>query len=456
MEEVKDMKKSFMNKLESKLMPVAQAISRNKYLVSIRDGFLISMPLLVVGSMFMLISNFPIQPWIDLLRNSKFNGSSISSYFSNVTNATFSIMALFIVIGIGYNYAKQEKTNMIFGAAVAVLSWFMLMPFSTAYTPEGAKEAVQVASIPLDWVGSKGIFIGIICAFASVKIYKWVENKGWTIKMPKGVPPTVGQSFAALFPIGMVIVVFFIIRVLFSLTPWGNAFDFIYKILQLPLQKVGDSLGTMIGVYFFAHVLWLFGIHGTNITDSVFRPILYALSAENLQALQAGHALPHIINQQFQDLFATYGGAGSTLSLLIAMFAFCKSKRVKELGKLAIVPGIFGINEPIIFGLPVVLNPLIAIPFIFVPMINIIITYVTMYIGLVPICNGVIMPWTTPPIISGFLSSGWQGALLQILLIMLGVVIYSPFIKAMDKQYIKDEAEIKSDEDNVSLDDLTF
>lgn len=456
MEEVKDMKKSFMNKLESKLMPVAQAISRNKYLVSIRDGFLISMPLLVVGSMFMLISNFPIQPWIDLLRNSKFNGSSISSYFSNVTNATFSIMALFIVIGIGYNYAKQEKTNMIFGAAVAVLSWFMLMPFSTAYTPEGAKEAVQVASIPLDWVGSKGIFIGIICAFVSVKIYKWVENKGWTIKMPKGVPPTVGQSFAALFPIGMVIVVFFIVRVLFSLTPWGNAFDFIYKILQLPLQKVGDSLGTMIGVYFFAHVLWLFGIHGTNITDSVFRPILYALSAENLQALQAGHALPHIINQQFQDLFATYGGAGSTLSLLIAMFAFCKSKRVKELGKLAIIPGIFGINEPIIFGLPVVLNPLIAIPFIFVPMINIIITYVTMYFGLVPICNGVIMPWTTPPIISGFLSSGWQGALLQIFLIAIGVVIYSPFIKAMDKQYIKDEAEIKSDEDNVSLDDLTF
>ncbi|MDV3428448.1 MAG: PTS cellobiose transporter subunit IIC [Bacillota bacterium] len=450
------MKKSFMNKLESKLMPVAQAVGRNKYLISIRDGFLISMPLLVVGSMFMLISNFPIQPWIDLLKNSTFNGSSISSYFSNVTNATFSIMALFIVIGIGYNYAKQEKTNMIFGAAVAVLSWFMLMPFSTAYTPEGAKEAVQVASIPLDWVGSKGIFIGIICAFASVKIYKWVENKGWTIKMPKGVPPTVGQSFAALFPIGMVIVVFFIIRVLFSLTPWGNAFDFIYKILQLPLQKVGDSLGTMIGVYFFAHVLWLFGIHGTNITDSVFRPILYALSAENLQALQAGHALPHIINQQFQDLFATYGGAGSTLSLLIAMFAFCKSKRVKELGKLAIIPGIFGINEPIIFGLPIVLNPLIAIPFIFVPMINIIITYITMYIGLVPICNGVIMPWTTPPIISGFLSSGWQGALLQLLLIILGVVIYSPFIKAMDKQYIKDEAEIKSDEDNVSLDDLTF
>jgi len=452
------MKKGFMDKLESKLMPVAKLISNNKYLIAIRDGFLLAMPLLVVGSMFMLISNFPVQPWIDLLNNTKLGGTSISSYFSNVTAATFSIMAIFIVIGIGYNYAKQEKVNMIFGSAVAILSWFMLMPFTTAFTPEGSTTVFHVSSIPLDWVGSKGIFIGIICAIVSVKIYNWVENKGWTIKMPKGVPPTVGQSFAALFPIAGVIIVFFFIRIIFSLTPWGNAFDFIYKVLQLPMQRVGDSLGAMMGVYFFAHVLWLFGIHGTNITGSVFNPILYALSAENLQALQAGSPLPHIINQQFQDLFATYGGAGSTLSLLVAMFGFCKSKRIKELGKIAVIPAIFGINEPIIFGLPVVLNPLIAIPFILVPMINIVISWVTMRIGMVPICNGVIMPWTTPPIISGFLSSGWQGAVLQIFLIALGIVIYLPFIKTMDKQYLIDEAEAEnnSDVDNISLDDLTF
>ena len=452
------MKKSFMDKLETKLMPVAKLISNNKYLIAIRDGFLIGMPLLVVGSMFMLISNFPVQPWIDLLQKTKLLGTPIASYFSNVTAATFSIMAIFIVLGIGYNYAKQEKVNMIFGAAVALLSWFILMPFTTVFTPEGSKAVYQVPSIPLDWVGSKGIFIGIICAFAAVKIYKFIENKGWTIKMPKGVPPTVGQSFASLFPIAGVILVFFFARIIFSVTPWGNAFDFIYKILQLPLQRVGDSLGAMMGVYFFAHVLWLFGIHGTNITGSVFNPILYALSAENLKALQAGLPLPHIINQQFQDLFATYGGAGSTLSLLVGMFTFCKSKRIKELGKIAVVPAIFGINEPIIFGLPVVLNPLIAIPFILVPMINIVISWATMRIGLVPICNGVIMPWTTPPIISGFLSSGWQGAVLQIFLIALGIVIYLPFIRTMDKQYLLDEAKAESSTDvnNISLDDLTF
>lgn len=448
----------FMDKLESKLMPIAQAIGKNKYLISIRDGFLVSMPLLVIGSIFMLISNFPVQPWIDLLRRVEFNGVTIASYFSAVTNATFSIMAIFVVMGIGYNYARQEKTNVIFGAAVALLSWFILMPFTTEYLPEGALEAVHISSVPLDWVGSKGIFIGILCAIFSVKIFKWVQDKGWTITMPKGVPPTVGQSFASLFPIGLVIVVFFLLRIVFSLTPWGDAFSFVYKILQIPLQRVGDSLGAMVGVYLFAHVLWFFGIHGTNITDSIFRPILYTLSAENLAALTVGEKLPHIINTQFQDLFATYGGGGSTLSLLIVILILAKSKRMKELGKLAVIPGIFGINEPVIFGLPIVLNPTLAIPFILVPIVNILISYTTMAIGLVPICNGVIMPWTTPPIISGFLSSGWQGAVLQIFLIALGTLIYYPFMKVIDKQYLKDESEkeTRPQEDEISLSDLTF
>lgn len=451
------MNNKLMEKLESRLMPIAQLISKNKYLLSIRDGFLISMPLLVVGSFFMLISNFPVQSWIDLLKNTYISGESISSIFSVVTNATFSLMAVFVVMGIGYNYAKYENTNKIFGAAVSLMGWFMLMPMTTSFTPEGSAEIYEVASVPLDWVGSKGIFVGILCAIFAVKIYKFVEKKGWVIRMPKGVPPTVGQSFAALLPAAIVATVFLVIHIVFSFTPWGNAFDFVFNILQLPLQKVGDSLGAMLGVYFFAHILWLFGIHGTNITDSVFRPILYALSAENLSALQAGAELPHIINVQFQDLFATYGGGGSTLSLLIVMFFFCKSKRIRELGKLSIIPAAFGINEPIIFGLPVVLNPVIAIPFVLVPMFNIVITYICMSIGIVPICNGVVMPWTTPPIISGFLSSGWQGAILQAILIVAGAVIYWPFVKTMDKNYLVDETKIEeADEDEISLDDLSF
>lgn len=450
------MNTSFMEKLETKLMPLAQVISKNKYLISIRDGFLINMPLLVIGSFFMLINNFPYQPWINWLRATQVNGISLSAMLAVPTDATFTIMAIFVVFGIGYHFAKQMKVNPVFGAAVSLMGWFMLMPYITMFLPANTEVAVGVSSIPLEWIGSRGVFIGILCAFGAVHIYGWVTKKGWIIKMPAGVPPTVVQSFAALIPITIVILVFLAFHIGFLLTPWGNAFNFIFKFLQTPLLHIGDSLGAMVVLYLFAHVLWFFGIHGTNITDSVFRPILITLSADNLTALQANLPLPHIINSQFQDLFATYGGGGSTLSLLIAMLLFCKSKRISQLGKLAIIPGIFGINEPVIFGLPIVLNPTIFIPFVFLPMFNIVVTYIVMYIGIVPICNGIIMPWTTPPIVSGFLSSGWQGAIFQVIMIFIGILVYLPFIKTMDKQYLIDEAEAEANGSNDSLDGLSF
>lgn len=442
-------KQSFMDKLEEKLMPMAAKISGNVHLQSIRDGFAIAMPLLIIGSMFMLISNFPIQSWMDLLRNTEVNGNTIASYFSAATNATFTIMSIFVVIGIGHAYGSKLKVNPLFSGIVSLVAWFILMPFSFEFTPEGSEEALTVSGLSFDWLGSKGVFIGIISAFLAVRIYKTIIDKGLVIKMPAGVPPTVGQSFAALLPSAFVMTAFVLIRFIFTLTPWDNAFNFVYSVLQLPLQHIGGTLTAMVLVYLFAHILWFLGIHGTNITDSMFMPILYALSAENLAKVNAGQLPENIINVQFQNLFATYGGAGSTLSLLIVAVMIAKSKRLKQLSKLSILPAIFGINEPVIYGLPIVLNPLLIVPFILVPTINIIISYITMNIGLVPIPNGVIMPWTTPPIVSGFLSSNWQGAVLQIFLIALGCLIYYPFIAAIDKNNLIQEKELANESEEI-------
>jgi PTS system cellobiose-specific IIC component len=439
-------KQGFMDNLEEKLMPVASKISSNAHLMSIRDGFALAMPLLIIGSMFMLISNFPIQSWIDLLRRVEVNGNTIASYFSAATDASFTIMSIFVVIGIGHAYGERLKVNPLFSGVVSLTAWFILMPFSFDFTPEGSKEVFKVSGLSLDWLGSKGVFIGILTAFLAVRIYKIIIDKGLVIKMPAGVPPTVGQSFASLFPATFVMTAFVLIRFIFSLTKWGNAFTFVYSILQLPLQHVGGSLPAMILVYLFAHVLWFLGIHGTNITDSVFLPILYALSAENLAKVSAGQLPENIINVQFQNLFATFGGAGSTLSLLIVAAIFAKSKRLKDLSRLSILPAVFGINEPVIYGLPIVLNPLLFIPFILVPTLNIVITYVTMSIGLVPIPNGIIMPWTTPPVVSGFLSSSWQGAVLQVVLILLGCLIYYPFVAAVDKNNLIQEKSLNETE----------
>lgn len=439
-----------LQKMESFFMNLAEKIGQNKYLIAVRDGFLLSMPLLVVGSFFLLFANFPVKGWAPFWAN--IFGENWTVFMEKPTNATFSIMALLAVIGIGYSFAGQMKVDKLFGAGISLVSWFMLMPYEIV-----TKDAT-VTGIPLAWVGAKGIFVGILCAFLSVHIYSWVDKKGWVIKMPEGVPPTVEKSFAALIPAGVAITVFFTLNIIFAQTSYGNAFTFIYGILQIPLLRLGNTLGAMVTAYIFLHFFWFFGVNGGSVVGAVFNPILQTLSAENLEALKAGGPLPNIISQQFQDLFATFGGAGSTLSLLIAMLFICKSKRIKELGKLALIPGMFGINEPIIFGLPIVLNPILLIPFLLVPTMNIVISYFVMNIGLVPFCSGVAIPWTTPVIISGFLATGWRGAVLQLFLLILGVFVYIPFIKAMDKQYLLDEQKgIEEHEDgDFSFDDVSF
>ena len=438
-----------LDKLESIFMPLAEKIGKNKYLISIRDGFLLTTPLLIIGSFFLLIANFPINNWTEFW--ARFFGENWTAYMAKPTSATFDIMAILAVVGIAYSFSRELNVDKLSGATVAVVSWFILMPCKVT---DGS---VTLNGIPLDWVGSKGIFIGIITAFVSVHIYAWVIKKGWIIKMPKGVPPAVTQSFAALVPSAVVLGVFFLVNSLLALTPYDNAFNFIFKFLQQPLLVLGNTLGAVLVAMGFQHFFWFFGINGGSIVGSITQPILTPLSMENLSAFQAGNPLPNVINQQFYDLFTTFGGAGSTLSMLIAMIIVCRSQRIKNLSKISVVPALFGINEPVIFGLPVVLNPTILIPFLLTPLINILISYFSMVSGLVPFTSGVSMPWTTPVIISGFLTTGWRGALLQLILVILGVFIYMPFVKMMDKQYKKEELQaIESSDDDVSLDDLSF
>ncbi len=444
-----------MKKLEKVLMPLAEAIGRNKYLMSIRDGFLLSTPLLIGGSIFLLIANFPIPAWIEFLEGTVVNqatGQTLAGYIAKPADATFTIMAVFAVMGIAYSFAEKLGTNKLFGAATALVSWFLIMPYTVTGEVDvnGVAQAVSLTGVPLGWLGAKGIFVGIFCAFISVHIYTFVEKRGWTIKMPAGVPPTVEESFAALIPAAVVMIIFFAVNLIFGYMG-TDVFQIIFEFLQTPLLNLGDTLGAMVIAYIFLHIFWFFGVNGGSVVGAVFNPILQTLSAGNV----AGEH--HIICQQFQDLFATFGGAGSTLSLVIAMLLFCKSKRIKNLGKMSLVPGIFGINEPILFGLPIVLNPAMLVPFILVPTINIVISYFAMAMNFVPICSGVNIPWTTPLVISGFLATNWVGALLQAALLVLGVFIYMPFIKILDKQYLQEEmSNVEEDDEDISLDDLSF
>ena len=451
-----------IKQLEKFLVPLAEAIGKNKYLVSIRDGFLITTPILIAGSIFLLIGEFPwpaLNEWMGSIIVDQKTGANLTSFIEKPAGATFSIMAIFAVIAIAYSFAKQMKTNKIFGSATAVMSWLLLMPYSIDGVAKiGGKELpVSLEGIPLNWVGAKGIFIGIIVSFLAVHIYAFIEKKGWVIKMPPGVPPTVVESFAALIPAMFVMIFFFLINLILGFLG-TNAFQVIFDILQTPLVHLGGTLGALLIAFLFNGLFWFFGINGGAVVGAVYGPVLATLSLENIEFFKNGVGAPNIVNEQFYELFVVYGGAGSTLSLIIAMLFFCKSKRITELGKLALIPGIFGINEPIIFGLPMVLNPVMVLPFLLIPIFNILVGYTSMAMKLVPITNGVTIPWTTPPVISGFLATDWRGAVLQVILIIIGIFLYMPFIKAMDKQYLAGEAnavEVASNDD-LDLDSLSF
>lgn len=445
----------FLNWLEKVLTPLAKVIGENKYLVAIRDGFLLSTPLLIVGSVFLLIANFPLPQWNEWM--SALLGDNWEAMMSVPASASFDVMTILAIVGIAYSLGKQFHVDAMQSGIIALVSFFILTPYQTLFTPEGSTTVYEVTSLPLKWMGSSGLFLGMIVALISTRLFVAMVRKGWTIKMPDGVPPTVVKSFEALIPSFVVVTMMFLVNWLVSLTSYGNLQDVIFTFLQTPLLSLGNTLGAMIIAYLFLHFFWFFGINGSSVVGAVFNPVLRALSVENLQAFKDGHEIPNIITGQFQDMFATFGGAGSTLSLIVVMVLFCKSQRIKKLSQLSLIPGIFGINEPVIFGLPIVLNPILLVPFALVPTINIIIAYFSMNIGLVPYTNGIQLPWTTPPIISGFLVSGWQGAVLQGLLFVLGMAIYYPFIKVMDVQYLREEVKTREEElDEINLDDFDF
>ena len=444
--------------LEKIMGSSAEKLGNNKVLIAIRDGFLVSTPLIIVASIFLVIANFPIPGYVDFL--AQFFGQGWPSKMDAIIDSTFSVLGLLGAVGIGYAYARQLESDPIAGGAVALVCFLII-------TPKVHSDFVNAANgkafngFALAHLGSAGMFLAMITAIISVKIFVTIKNKGWVIKMPDGVPPAVTQSFAALIPSAFAMFFFFVVYLVFSATDYQYAHNFIYKILQAPLMGFAQSLIFEPIYQFLSTLFWFFGINGPAVTNTVFNPIHLALTAENLEAFKQGATLPNIFTGPFGDFFGNFGGGGSTLSLVFLMVFFGKSERMKKLGRLAIIPGIFGINEMIIFGLPVVLNPLIVIPFILTPLVNTILSTIATLIGLIPYTTGAALPWTTPFFFSGWLATGSIVAgLFQIVLIIIGMCIYYPFFKVIDKQYLHEEhqaANSLSDElDELSLDDLSF
>ncbi len=423
-----------MDTMENTLMPIAGKISGNRYLNAIRDGFTLALPLIIIGAMFLLVANIPIEGYPEFMAG--IFGASWADFFNTVFNATMNLMTIFVIWGIANSLAGYYEVDGLSSAAITFSVFLVITPMS----------AFDNANyIPFEWMGAKGLFVAILTAILAVEIFRFVVKKGWTIKMPEGVPPSVSRSFSALIPAFIILVVFSLIRLGFAYTSYETVHGFIFTVLQQPLTVVSKGLGASLVANLFISLFWVFGIHGAQIVGAVMSPIWVSLSAQNLAAYDAGAALPNIVTQQFQEIYLQLGGSGCTLALCIAMLLFARSQQVKQLGRLAILPGLFNINEPITFGLPIVLNPIMMIPFILTPMVLSVVCYLAISWGFVPRPSGVIIPWTTPPIIGGFLIAGIRGALLQVVSIVISFFIYFPFFKVVDNQYYKQEQEFENE-----------
>lgn len=420
--------------LEKYLLPIAERLGQNKYLNVLRDAFMLSFPLTMFGSIFIVIANLP---FLNLIM-SEDKLTILKGALAPAAEGSMLMMTVFVIMGIGYYLTSSYKIEGIFGSAIAVSAFFLVTPF-------------QNGAMPLDRLGAKGMFVGMLVGFISAELYRKVVQKGWTIKMPDSVPPAVAKSFSALIPGFVTLSLFLVVRIVFSLTSYGNIHDFIYLVIQTPMVKLGGGIVATVIAIIFIQILWFFGLHGQTIVNSVLDPVWNTLSLQNLEAYQAGKELPNIITKQFMETYTVgLGGTGMTIAVVFALLFVMKSRQLKELGKLAGPAAIFNVNEPIIFGLPIVMNPLVFIPWLIAPIVVVIFTYTMMAIGLAPIPTGVIVPWTVPIFFSGALATNSiMGGVLQIINFFIVFIIWLPFLKVLDKKAM--EMEAQSQEEDLDL-----
>ena len=409
----------------NKFIEIAGRIGAQRHLVAIRDGFVALMPLIIIGSLAVLFNNFPPLGDFKLVEvlNGVFGEGNWQKVGGSIWNGTFAVLGLLISFSIAFNLAKSYEVDGMSAGLLSAASYIILVP----ETPDWG--------LSFAWLGAQGLFVAIILSIIITEIFRFFVQKNFTIKMPEGVPDGVVRSFAALIPGTIILLLVGLFQALMSIFAETSIFEVIFKVIQEPLQGLGNTLPAAIIVAFLNHLLWFFGLHGSNIIGGVIEPLYLPLIEKNISLFEGGmsaYDVPYIVTKPFFDSFIYMGGSGTTIALFIAIIIVLRKAHkhpYREVTKLAAPAGIFNINEPVIFGLPIVLNPALLIPFILGPVVLAIISYFALATGLVP-RTVVMVPWSTPPILSGYLVTGgsWRGIALQVFNLAVATLIYIPFI----------------------------
>ncbi|WP_208480866.1 PTS sugar transporter subunit IIC [Escherichia coli] len=408
--------------IEKRLAPMAGVIAQQRYVLAIRDGFIAALPFMIVGS-FMLVFIFPpistnttfqfAKAWLNFSANYR---EQLMLPF----NMSMGLMTIFISVGVGASLGKQYSLDPITTGLLSLMS-FMLV---AADLKNGA--------LSMQYFSGQGIFTALLCSIYATEVYRWLQKRNITIKLPELVPPGVSRSFEVLIPVIVIMITLHPLN-LFIEHVTGMILPEAIMAMLKPLVAASDSLLAVILAVLLCQILWFAGIHGTMIVTGIMNPFWMANLASNQAALAAGEAIPHTFVQGFWDHFLFIGGVGSTLPLAILLIR-SRAAHLRTIGRMGFVPGLFNINEPILFGVPIIMNPILFIPFVFIPVINAILAWYAIDLGLV---EKVVMmtAWTTPAPIGASWATNWAIApvILCFICMAIAALMYYPFVKAYEK-----------------------
>lgn len=421
-----------ITKLNDLLSPFAAKIGNQRHLKAISSGMMFGLPFIVIGSFFLIFANPPIN--IDQYNPATANffmkfmagwkDFAVANYdlITAPYNLTMGIIGLISVFGIAFSLASEYKINPAMNGMVASVIFLMVC------TP------VKEGNINLNYLGTNGLFVAIIIGLLVVEVNRIFEVKNIKLKLPDTVSPMVATFINTLVPLLTNIILFYGINLIFLVTTKKIFPETVMDILT-PATNIAGSLGGFLLIVTLGNVLWLFGINGSSIIFPIVFTLGMAQTGLNAEQMSNGETMTHLMNLQMFRI-SVLGGAGGTLGLILLMMR-SKVSEYRTIGKLSLIPGICSINEPVIFGLPIVFNPILAIPFLITPIVSLLLTYFAQSVGLIGV-GFIVDPSFTPFFAQAYLSSmDWRNIVFCLVLILISSVIYYPFFKVMENNKTK-------------------
>lgn len=413
-----------MNTFKNKVLAGAIKVQNNVYMKAISNAMMGLMPIMMISSIASLINAIDIGNTQQIM-----DQIGLKSLLTQINAMTIDVISVYVPFLVGYKLAEHLNADQLNAGIMSLVSFLILSPIATFE---------QTKVIEFSTLGSSGMFVAMFGGILGARIYILCVEKNLTIKMPDSVPPIVNKSFAAIVPGVIVSTIMGIIYVVIAATPYGTLTDMIYTWVQAPLTLLGANVFACMIIVAFIEFLWFFGIHGVLAVYPVLMLVFYQPMLDNLAAYSAGQPLPHLFTIGF---ILNNRGARSFAVALLAIFS-CKSEQLKAVGKIGLIPSMFGISEPIKFGIPQVMNIRMLIPLMVTPAVSVLSAYLLTIVGFMPYHNGVNIPTGFPIIFGGFLTNGWQGIIAQLIQFVLCVLIYIPFMRWQDKAALAEEGKI--------------